>query len=326
MPATKLAVPVIGMGVEELTDLMFRYYRELEYLLNGNLDSENVRSITTDKLIAGTALIDTALITTLVVGTNVGQGSAPKVFSSEPTTPYRVNDIWIDGTDLKRCVVPRVSGAYVATDWSLGTNYTNPTGVTSIVGGVVTTDYVNALNVTAASVAAENITGTKITGKTIVGGKFMNSAETYQLTLGLIGGDDAVVFSKSNGDRVFAVYDTTSTQIAMAGKSGSPILVHDGTSPGTTYPFGMWDFTSAGVSNFPGYTHTHDDRYFTETESDNRFAALSHNHTGTYAPASHDHGNAYIKANDDVYIQYFSDHMEIKLGSAGTWKVISYDP
>lgn len=48
--------------------------------------------------------------------------------------------------------------------------YQTETGVTTIVGGVVTTDYVNALNVTAGSVAAENITGTTITGKSIMGG------------------------------------------------------------------------------------------------------------------------------------------------------------
>lgn len=163
MGITKLATPVMGMGVEELTNLMFKYYRELEYLLNGNIDSQNVKSLTTDKLIVGEALIGTALITTLVVGTNVGIGSAPKVFNAQPTTPYRVNDIWIDGTDLKRCTVARATGAYVATDWGLGTNYTNPTGVTSIVGGVITTDFVNALNVTAAHVVAgELVVGTNV--------------------------------------------------------------------------------------------------------------------------------------------------------------------
>lgn len=163
MGAIKLASPEMGMDVEALTNLMFRYYRELEYLLNGNIDSQNVKSLTTDKIIAGEALIGTALIDTLVVGTNVGIGSAPKVFSAQPTTPYRVNDIWIDGTDLKRCTVARSSGAYVATDWGLGTNYTNPTGVTSIVGGVITTDFVNALNITAAHVVAgELVVGTNV--------------------------------------------------------------------------------------------------------------------------------------------------------------------
>lgn len=204
MGAIKLAAPEMGMDVEALTNLMFRYYRELEYLLNGNIDSQNVKSLTTDKIIAGEALIGTALIDTLVVGTNVGIGSAPKVFSAQPTTPYRVNDIWIDGTDLKRCTVARSSGAYVATDWGLGTNYTNPTGVTSIVGGVITTDYVNALNVTAGSVAAENITGTTITGKTISGGTItgttISGTTTIDVGTDLNVGNNIYIGNTATGD------------------------------------------------------------------------------------------------------------------------------
>ena len=51
--------------------------------------------------------------------------------------------------------------------------YQTKTGVTTIVNGVVTTDYVNALNITAGKVAAENIIGTTITGKSIVGGRLL---------------------------------------------------------------------------------------------------------------------------------------------------------
>lgn len=47
--------------------------------------------------------------------------------------------------------------------------YQNASGVTSIVNGTVTTDFVNALKVTAEHVAAENITGTTISGKTLTG-------------------------------------------------------------------------------------------------------------------------------------------------------------
>lgn len=87
MPVTKLPSPQMGMSVEELTNLMFRYYRELQYLLNGNLDSENVieaatvkadwvyaGTLTTDQLIAGDAKIGTAFIEDLEVGRNVTMG------------------------------------------------------------------------------------------------------------------------------------------------------------------------------------------------------------------------------------------------------------
>jgi len=65
MPVSKLPSPTPGMDVGQLTDLMFRYYRELQYLLNGNLDEQNVRQITTDQLVAGTAKIGSALIDTI---------------------------------------------------------------------------------------------------------------------------------------------------------------------------------------------------------------------------------------------------------------------
>jgi len=165
--------------VEELYGAYISNTRKMDWLFS-NLDSRNVieaASVKADWVYAGTVLaenidvtnatITTAQIDTLTVGSNVEQGTAPIVFTVEPTTPYRVGDIWTDGTDLKKCKTARATGAYVAADWELGTNYTNPTGVTSIVGGVVTTDYVNALSVVAGSVSAENITGTYITGKTI---------------------------------------------------------------------------------------------------------------------------------------------------------------
>lgn len=98
MPITKLPSPEMGMGVEELTNLMFRYYRELQYLLNGNLDSENVieagtvkadwvyaGNVTTDQLIAGDAKISTALIDNLVVGSNVTMGDSATISWSNVT-------------------------------------------------------------------------------------------------------------------------------------------------------------------------------------------------------------------------------------------------
>jgi hypothetical protein len=108
--------------MQNLLDGYHRLRKELEFLLGGNIDDDNVSSISTDKLVAGYAKIGTALIESLIVGTNVQIGTAQ-----------------------------------------------DAAGVTTIIGGVVTTDYVNALNVTAGSVAAENITGTTITGKTISG-------------------------------------------------------------------------------------------------------------------------------------------------------------
>jgi hypothetical protein len=155
-------VPKMADDINETVKSLYKAYvdvvDQLDWLLNQrNLDSRNIREI------------DAGIVTMkgLAIGDNVDSGSVPQVFHDQPTTPYRVNDIWIDGENLMRCKTARATGAFDAGDWELGTNYTNPTGVTTIVDGVVTTDYVNALNVTAHSVAAENITGSTITGKTL---------------------------------------------------------------------------------------------------------------------------------------------------------------
>jgi len=49
----------------------------------------------------------------------------PRVFTSEPTTPYRVGDLWVGGPsgDIMRCKTARASGAYNAGDWELASEY-----------------------------------------------------------------------------------------------------------------------------------------------------------------------------------------------------------
>lgn len=254
----------LDQRVKSLTNAYIDLVQQYQYLLTGHLDDKNVQSITTDKLIAGTALIDTALITTLIVGTNVGQGSAPRSFTAEPTTPYSVGDVWTAGPtgDLKRCITARATGAYNAADWQLGTNYTNPTGVTTIVGGVITTDYVNALNVTAGSVAAENITGTNITGK-----KVRTAASGARVELGsanslicynpsgqkhglyvkpdssVNGYADVLVYR--NDTEMFSVHDNVDDTVSLY-TFGHSILYGSNT---TCYPMNTWNFTNATVTN-----------------------------------------------------------------------------
>jgi hypothetical protein len=187
MPKFEFAVPKLsGDNNKDIKGLFNAYIdmsQNFQYLLT-NLNETNVKraksvvadwvyagNIKTDQLIAGEAKIDTALIDELIVGTNVDRGTAPIVFYATPSPPYKVNDIWIDGLDLYRCKIARESGAYVETDWELGTNYTNPSGVTTIIGGVVTTDYINALNVTAYSVNAEWVYAGNVETDQIVAGE-----------------------------------------------------------------------------------------------------------------------------------------------------------
>jgi hypothetical protein len=58
--------------------------------------------------------------------------SGVKVFTATPTTPYHVGDLWLTSLvdnvgDLKKCVLERLTGAYVASDWLIATEYTDDT-------------------------------------------------------------------------------------------------------------------------------------------------------------------------------------------------------
>lgn len=59
-----------------------------------------------------------------------------RVFVSTPYPPYDIGDLWVNGTDLKRCAVKRTSGSYIATDWVKAVSYDNTKTV--IDGGLVT--------------------------------------------------------------------------------------------------------------------------------------------------------------------------------------------
>lgn len=48
-------------------------------------------------------------------------------FGTQPTTPYYVNDTWMNGTDIYICVRQRLIGDFNSEDWSLASNYTDDT-------------------------------------------------------------------------------------------------------------------------------------------------------------------------------------------------------
>jgi len=115
-----------------------------------------------DNILANT--INASKITTgqLVVGTNIGQGTARQNFYSTPTTPYYLNDLWTDGTNIKVCTTQRLTGAYNAADWGAASTYDNTqaqltagadisnakaNGTTLITGGYISTGIITATNI-----------------------------------------------------------------------------------------------------------------------------------------------------------------------------------
>ena len=60
-----------------------------------------------------------------------------RVFVAQPTTPYDIGDLWVDGRDLRRCITAKASGqTYNVNDWVVAVYYDNTQ--TTIDGGIVT--------------------------------------------------------------------------------------------------------------------------------------------------------------------------------------------
>lgn len=62
--------------------------------------------------------------------------SKRRVFVSTPYPPYDIGDLWVNGTEMKRCMKARETGSYVVTDWEKAVNYDNTKTV--IDGGLIT--------------------------------------------------------------------------------------------------------------------------------------------------------------------------------------------
>lgn len=80
-------------------------------------------------------LTDTDVTEALAIA-NAAQDTADskrRVFVSTPTPPYDVGDIWLkDDSELYRCRTKRTSGNYSATDWIIGTKYTDDSYAMSV--------------------------------------------------------------------------------------------------------------------------------------------------------------------------------------------------
>ena len=60
--------------------------------------------------------------------------SKAKVFTSTPTTPYKIGDLWVQGAsgDVMRCKTARTSGSYTASDWEKASKYTDDTKANAV--------------------------------------------------------------------------------------------------------------------------------------------------------------------------------------------------
>ena len=72
--------------------------------------------------------------TTSITNAQNTADSKAKVFTSTPTTPYKVGDIWTGGPngEIMKCKTARASGNYVASDWEKASKYTDDTTANAI--------------------------------------------------------------------------------------------------------------------------------------------------------------------------------------------------
>lgn len=60
---------------------------------------------------------------------NTLAGQKRRIFVAQPTPPYEVGDLWVEGSngDIKKCKTARATGSYTASDWELASKYTDDT-------------------------------------------------------------------------------------------------------------------------------------------------------------------------------------------------------
>ena len=93
-----------------------------------------------------------ATTTTLTTKVNTAQSTADsknKVFRSTPTVPYKVGDLWMQGStgDILVCKTARSSGSYSRDDWGKDNKYTDDTKANAVDSKVTTlTTTVNTTN------------------------------------------------------------------------------------------------------------------------------------------------------------------------------------
>lgn len=86
--------------------------------------------------------------------------SKAKVFTSQPTPPYNVGDLWVQGAngDIMRCVKARnMAGSYVASDWVKASKYTDDTLANSVKNDLANNYYTKTQTDSAINVSRDEI-------------------------------------------------------------------------------------------------------------------------------------------------------------------------
>lgn len=71
-----------------------------------------------------------------------------QIFTSQPTTPYYVGDLYVQGTngDILVCKTERLTGSYTASEWVKASKYTDDSGLNNFVNNVYPNDLAELTN------------------------------------------------------------------------------------------------------------------------------------------------------------------------------------
>lgn len=184
-----------------------------------------------------------------------------RVFTAEPTTPYNVGDLWSDGTDLKKCKTERLTGAYVAGDWELATNYDHTAdivsamayeslveyaklGTTVIQGGYIKTSLLNVdysiivgtkppanadyFGGSAGALAYLSSVGTAQLGTTVIQGGYLRTDLIKVKKIYVGGGTNEDIYFEDSGIRLYDVGDVSMKFYKSAAYNSFIIALRDG--------------------------------------------------------------------------------------------------
>lgn len=153
--------------------------------------------------------------------------SKAKVFTSTPTVPYKIGDLWVQGTSgvIMKCKVSRSSGSYTDADWEKADKYTDDTKAnavdqyitnwcynndkTYINGGKIYTGTVNAVQIAAnaiiaGKIAANAVTTANLQSDCVNADKIAAKSINAEHINGAIITGDKIVASTITGDKIAA--------------------------------------------------------------------------------------------------------------------------
>lgn len=139
------------------TELKNQHLGDLFYIVNNDEDNGQVYRWALVSNSYQWILVEDAEVTKALADAAKAQDTADskrRVFTSQPTPPYDVGDLWSQGPsgELMRCKTARTNGSYVASDWEKASKYTDDSSVEDLEETVTTkfseidqtTDSINA--------------------------------------------------------------------------------------------------------------------------------------------------------------------------------------